>query len=296
MMTKTALVLGSNGRFGRNMLDALNRAGWQTRRFERGTSMLDAAKGVDVIVNGLNPAYPDWPRDMPGITRDVIAAAGASGATVLIPGNVYNYGTNPNLPWSENTPQAADTRKGKLRIEMEQAYREAGIQTIILRAGDYIDTEVSGNWYESHMSTKLSDGKLMYPGPLNRKHAWGFLPDVARASVALLDMRAELGVFEDIQFPGYTLTGAELVTLLEDKLGRKIKLSGFPWWAIRLSAPFWALGRELLEMRYIWEVPHALDGTRFNALLPKFVNTPPEVAFTTVLEPNINPDEAMVRA
>lgn len=296
MMTKTALVLGSNGRFGRNMLDALNRARWQVRRFERGTSMLDAAKGVDVIVNGLNPAYPDWPRDLPSITRDVIASARDSGATVLIPGNVYNYGTNPDLPWSENTPQEADTRKGKLRIEMEQAYREAGIQTIILRAGDYIDTEVSGNWYESHMSTKLSDGKLMYPGPLNRKHAWGFLPDVARASVALLDMRAELGVFEDIQFPGYTLTGAELVTLLEDKLGRKIKLSGFPWWAIRLSASFWALGRELLEMRYIWEVPHALDGTRIDALLPKFVNTPPEVAFTAVLEPNINPDEAMVRA
>jgi len=295
-MAKTALLLGSNGRFGRNMHIALDRAGWETRVYQRGTSMVDAAKGVDVIVNGLNPPYPDWTRELPGITRDVLAAAKANGATVFIPGNVYNYGTNPDLPWSDKTPHVATTRKGKLRIEMEQTYRASGVQTINLRAGDYIDTEVSGNWYESHMSTKLGDGKFMYPGPLDRKHAWGFLPDVTRAGVALLEKRDELGTYEDIQFPGYTLTGAEVVTLLEDVLGRKIKLSGFPWWAIRLSAPFWPLGRELLEMRYIWEHPHALDGSRFNALLPDFVATPPEVALTAVLEVKVDPNEAMVRA
>ena len=51
-----------------------------------------AARGMDVIVNALNPPYPRWTRDLPRLTGSVIAAARESGATVMIPGNVYNYG------------------------------------------------------------------------------------------------------------------------------------------------------------------------------------------------------------
>jgi glutamyl-tRNA synthetase len=36
---------------------------------------MEAVKGIDIIVNGWNPAYPDWAKQVPGITRDVIAAA-----------------------------------------------------------------------------------------------------------------------------------------------------------------------------------------------------------------------------
>ena len=44
--------------------------------------------GADVIDNGLNPPnYHNWAKLIPQITADVIAAAKASGATVLLPGN-----------------------------------------------------------------------------------------------------------------------------------------------------------------------------------------------------------------
>jgi len=293
---KTALILGSNGRFGRHACIAFKAGGWQVKTYQRGTSMTQAAQGADVIVNGLNPAYTDWVRDMPGITRDVIAAAKSSGATVLIPGNVYNFGTLAKQPWSEDSPQSADTHKGKMRIEMEQAYAASGVQTINLRAGDFIDVEQSGNWYENHMAKDLAKGRLMYPGPTDQNHAWCYLPDVARAAEILASKRAELGVFENVHFPGYTLTGAELQALLSKRLGQEVKLTSFPWWFIKLVAPFWGLGRELLEMRYIWQHPHALDGEKFAQLCPGFVHTDPGTAFTALLQRDVNPDKAMVRA
>lgn len=295
-MEKTALILGANGRFGRHAKHAFEAAGWQVATYRRGTSMVEASRGMDVIINGLNPAYPDWTRDLPLITRDVIEAARNAGASVFIPGNVYNYGDNPNMPWSEKTPHAASTKKGKLRIEMEATYAASDVQTIVLRGGDFIDVQPSGNWYENHMAPKLGAGKFMYPGPRDRAHSWCYLPDLARATEMLMARCGELSQYEDIQFPGYTLTGDELISLLERQLGRKIAVSTMPWWFIRATAPFWALGRELLEMRYIWEVPHALDGTRFAEILPGFQDTDPGEAFTALLKRDVDPDKAMIRA
>ncbi len=295
-LRKTALILGSTGRFGRHACIAFRAAGWEVKTYQRRTSMTEAAQGADVIVNGLNPAYTDWAQDLPNITRDVIAAAKSSGATVLIPGNVYNFGTLAAQPWSEDSPQLANTSKGKLRIEMEQAFEASGVQTIILRAGDFIDVSPSGNWYENHMAKDLSKGRLMYPGPTDRNHAWAYLPDLARAAESLASKREDLGVFENVHFPGYALTGEELQALLSKRLGQEVKLTSFPWWFIKLSAPFWGLGRELLEMRYLWQHPHALDGAKFARLCPGFVHTDPGAAFTALLKRDVHPDEAMVRA
>ncbi|NQV81597.1 MAG: epimerase, partial [Alphaproteobacteria bacterium] len=43
---------------------------------------------------------------------------------------------------------------------------------------------------------------------------------------------------------------------------------------MRLIALFAPMIREVLEMRYLWQVPHALDGTKLQAALPNFQPTP----------------------
>jgi len=102
--SQTALVLGARGRFGRAATDAFLTAGWKVRAFVRPGSAADiragvtviegdgfdadcvaaAAEGADVIIHGLNPPYPAWSRDLPRSTASVLAAAKASGATVMI--------------------------------------------------------------------------------------------------------------------------------------------------------------------------------------------------------------------
>ena len=64
---------------------------------------------ASLIVNGLNPpAYHDWDRLIPEITTQVLAAGRASGATLLVPGNVYPYGMEPG-PWNALTPHRRST-------------------------------------------------------------------------------------------------------------------------------------------------------------------------------------------
>ncbi|MDK3016683.1 NAD-dependent epimerase/dehydratase family protein [Pseudodonghicola flavimaris] len=283
-MAEVALILGAQGRFGRNAAQALAEAGWDIRRFDRARDSLDrAARGADLIVNGWNPAYPDWAAQVPRLTADVIAAARASNATVVVPGNVYVFGPTTPPPWSEHSPQAARNPLGRIRVEMEQAYRSSGVRTILLRAGDFLDTEASGNWFDRIMIPKLADGLFTSPGDPSVPRAWAFLPDMARAVAALAARRAELPAYAEIPFPGYTLSAAEILGRLEAITGRSLRLKRMSWLPLQLAQPVWPMGRKLVEMRYLWDLPHWLDGRLFTHLLPEFTPTPVDRALAAAI-------------
>jgi len=298
-MTKTALILGASGKFGRHTSAALKNAGWTIRHFDRTRDdITEMADGADLIVNGLNPAgYVNWETDIPRITDMVIGAARASGATVLVPGNVYPFGTQAG-PWSDSTPHAPNTSKGRIRAEMEARYRDAaasGLRVILLRAGDFIDTRATGNWLDMVIVKPLAKGRISYPGRPDIPHAWSYLPDLGRAAAALAEMRHDLPAFADISFPGYTLTGQEIADSLSRSTGRSISVKRMPWLPLKLAGLVWKTGRALVEMRYLWETPHALAPCRFNALLPAFRETEIDAALAEASGLNIHPDQTMIR-
>ena len=170
---------------------------------------------------------------------------------------------------------------------MESVLRDAsardGIQVIILRGGDFLDTVNSGNFFD-FLAGKLDKGKLIYPGRTDIPHAWAFLPDMARAAVGLAEIRASLGDYEDVPFSGHTFTGESLRAALARCTGRDIRLTGFPWLMMKLLSPVWGLAREMPEMRYLWDVPHSLSGARLAQLLPEFEGTETQEMLRQVLK------------
>lgn len=292
-MTQTVLILGANGKIGSHAAEAFWDAGWTVRRYDRNTDMTQAAMGADVIVNGLNPpAYHDWENTIPAITQQVIAAAKASGATVIIPGNVYNFGVKGG-ELSEQTPQGPASRKGRVRVEMEAAYRAAGIPTIILRAGSFIDPNRNG---DAMAMMHLRDPKKARIGAMGAPeiiHAYCYLPDWARAAVALAERRATLATFEDIPFPGHAFSVADMKAVLDQATGRDYKISPFPWWLMTALSPLWELARELREMRYLWDMSHWLASEKFDRLLPDFRRTDTRTVMLSGLPADIHPDKAM---
>jgi len=292
-MTGTVLILGASGKFGRHSAVAFEQAGWQVRRFDRSTdNMLEMAVGCDVIMNGLNPAnYHNWETLVPRITRDVIEAAQHSGATVILPGNVYHFGDKGGV-WSESTPAVPVARKGRIRLDMERAYAKSGVQTIVLRAGNAIDPDRQGCVMSLLYLRGIEKNTITLPGPAETRQAMCFLPDWARAAVALAEMRLELGQFEDVPFEGHTLTARKIKSGLEQILKRELKSVSFPWWLFSLVAPVWELAREMKEMRYLWNTDHALSGTRLKELLPDFRVTALDEVLRKSLPESIGPKAA----
>ncbi len=294
-MSKTVLILGAKGRFGRHACTAFKSRNWEVRRLDRTKDDLSkAAAGVDVIVNAWNPPYPDWAAQVPKLTAQVIDAAKASGATVIIPGNVYNYGADAPALYDADTPHRAQNPLGRIRIDLEGAYRASNVRVIIVRAGDFMDTQASGNWFDM-MIPKLAKGRFTYPGNPDIVHAWAWLPDLTLAAVELAEMRADLPVFADVPFPGYALTGNELCTAIGNCLGRPIALKKMNWLPLKIARPFWPLARHLLEMRYLWNKPHQIDGEKFETLLPDFKMTRLADALPLALGDYVDPDKVVAR-
>ncbi len=111
-------------------------------------SLIEAAQGADVILHALNPPYTAWPKFALGFAETAIAAARASGATLMFPGNVYNYGAAHAGDARRGDADASDSRaKARLRVEIEQRMRDAtrdGVRVIVLRAGDFFGGAATG--------------------------------------------------------------------------------------------------------------------------------------------------------
>lgn len=299
-MTKTVLVLGANGNFGAACATAFAAAGWVVRRYQRGSDTNAAAMGADVILNGLNPPkYHAWDRLIPEITAAAIAAAKASGATLIVPGNVYNFGVQPG-PWSEATRQVPVSRKGRIRAEMEVSYRQAateGVRVVILRGGDFLDPARDTTIMKLVVLKGLAQGRVTAMGGPDVVRTYAYLPDMARAAVALAERRDTLAVFEDVPFPGHAFSANELAATIGSLTGTKPKVVRFAWWQLTLLAPFWEMARELREMRYLYDTSHRLTGDKLARLLPGFVPTPLETIIAAHLpasgQLDINPHKAM---
>src|SRR5215468_11563969 len=163
--SRTALVLGATGGIGGEMALALIERGWRVRSLHRaperagrkaphldrvqwvaGDAMrredvIAAAQGSEVIVHGVNPpGYRNWRGLALPMLENSIAAAKGSGARMVFPGTVYNFGPDAFPTLTERSPQNPLTRKGKIRVEMERRLEAAsrdGLPTLIVRAGDF---------------------------------------------------------------------------------------------------------------------------------------------------------------
>lgn len=293
-MTGTALILGPSGKIGTHAIRAFEAHRWTIRRYKRGTDMTDAATGADVIVNGLNPPkYHDWTNQIPALTAQVIAAGRESGATVIIPGNVYVFGDSGGI-WDETTPHRATSRKGKIRIEMEKAYRDSGVQTILLRAGNFIDPDRNDDIVSTVTVPDPGKHRVTSLGDPEAVQAWIWLPDWAEAAVQLAEKRKNLAQFEDIPMPGLTFSHQELADRLSDLTGRVWRVKRFPWFLMRITSPFWELAREMIDMRHLYDTPHRLGSAKFDRLLPDFRSTSSdEVLIRLFGDLQVYPDQAV---
>lgn len=317
LQASSVLILGARGRFGLAAVRAFAQAGWQVLGQVRpgaagpvvpGVRWLAAdpgdaaalaalAHGAQVVVHALNPPYTQraWRTQAPALMDAAIGLSRALGATLMLPGNVYNFGASMPALLREETAQAASTVKGRIRIALEQqlaaATRDAVMKAVVIRAGDFFGSG-TGSWFDRVLAKDLQRGKLTYPGPMNVPTAWAYLPDLARSFVEVAARRNALPAFETLHFAGYSLTGQDWVDALTGiareqgwlPAGGRLRVAAMPWALMRLASPFVPMVASLLEMRYLWRVPHALDGTALARRIGPEPHTPlPEAARAALL-------------
>ncbi|WP_333574028.1 NAD-dependent epimerase/dehydratase family protein [Sphingomonas sp.] len=308
-MKKTALVLGASGGVGGAVMRRLIAGGWAVRALTRratadfltgceavigdamdAESVASAAESASVVVHAVNPpGYRDWDRLVLPMLENTIRAASASGARILLPGTVYNFGPNvfPNI--REDAPQTPKTRKGLIRVEMEQRLRTAAEQgkcsVLIVRAGDFFGPGAANNWFGQGLVIPGARPKVIRnPGTRGVGHQWAYLPDVAETMVRLLE-RADLPPFAAFHMEGHwDPDGRQMVQAIARVLGDPaVPIRPLPWWLLRLAALVATTPREMMEMRYLWRQPVRLLNDRLVATLGGEPHTPLLEAVRTTL-------------
>ena len=296
------LILGANGRFGRVVRRAFAEAGWAVIAQARGAlrdagdgcvrhlaldasspaAIVDAARGADVVVNALTPIYTRWEQEALQLNDTAVAVARELGATLMLPGNVYNYGRGMPPVITDSTPERPSTGKGEIRCEMEARMRAGCARSIVVRAGDFFGGPGLGSWMDRVIVKDLRRGRITYPGPLNRPHAWAYLPDLARSFVLLAQNREQLPAHAALLFPGHTLTGAQLVAAITEAAVQLGALDGatppqvrsLPWGAIGVARVVNTMLREIWRMRYLWRVGHRIDPSGLERIIGPLPSTP----------------------
>jgi nucleoside-diphosphate-sugar epimerase len=306
---RTALIIGATGSFGGHAAAALIHHGWAVRALARdpeaaraktgprmpidwvaGDAMsagdvVGAAGGVAVIVHAANPpGYRNWRGLAIPMLRSTIAAAEVSGARIVLPGNVYNYAPDSGPAIAETVPQSPTTRKGRVRVEMEEMLREAagrGTKALVLRAGDFFGPAAPNSSLHWLVNRRGGRVKSIYaPGPAEVGHAYAYLPDLAETLARLLDRDTALADFESFHFAGHWLARNEELVAAVRRAARDpaIPTKPFPYALIYALSPFVEMFRELLEMRYLWENPIGLDDAKLRAFLGEIPRTPFDIA------------------
>jgi nucleoside-diphosphate-sugar epimerase len=230
----------------------------------------NAARGAAAIYHCMNPPYDArvWARELPRLMTSLLAAAGTSGARLVVLDNLYMFGSPGGRRLDEDSPAAPRSRKGRIRAAVDtqlmSAHRRGDARVVVGRASDFYGPGGTATYFgDVFWPRALKDGGATVFMNVDSPHTYHYTLDVA-AGLATLGTAPD-----DVTGRWWMLPAApaESSRAMIDRfgrlLGRPLKLRRTPRLALSLVAPFVPIVREIAEMAYQWEEPFVVDDRRF---------------------------------
>ncbi|BAQ09533.1 NAD-dependent epimerase/dehydratase [Bacillus sp. OxB-1] len=283
---KRALVLGASGGMGFSIVNELIDRGVEVVAFARSEQKLKAlyqghqgisiqtgdifnlqdvvaaSEHVDVIFQAANIPYSQWEDKLILFIGNVLKAAEINQTKLVLIENIYAYGRSTGAKISESTPKRPNTKKGKIRLQVEQLVQQRNVPTIIAHFPDFYGPNAENTLLHFTLKNAVQHKKAMFIGNRTIAREFIYTPDGAKAVVNLAMHDNTYG--QNWNIPATDIvTGEELIQIIRDLTGYDKPVSTVSKNLIRFLGIFNADMRETVEMFYLNEEPVVLDGSKY---------------------------------
>jgi nucleoside-diphosphate-sugar epimerase len=302
-------VLGAGGGLGRNVIDAARAAKHDVVALVRDRKRADlpddvativgdamhiddivrAMTGADATLFCVMPPFATWLTAFRPLLDCAIAAARRTRTRLVFPANVWIYGPGraDELVAESRTPSPTSQR-GKLRAQMEQQVRAAGIRYAMVRLPEFYGPSVV-TLTARVFRAALAHRHALWPGPLDVAIELVYMPDAARSLVEVATAAdCDAAVFH---LPGARTTPRQFVELVYHATVRKPRVFSVPRWLLSTGGVFSATLRGAADIGHLWRHPVLLDGARYTARFGAIPRTPlAEAIATTIAWHRVHPE------
>lgn len=283
---ENALILGA-GPVGQSLAEEFRRRGVKVRlatRSGRGPAGFEvqaldardaqavkaAAQGATILVHAVGVPYPEWATELPPIQTAVLAAAEATGAVAVFVENLYAF--EATMPLSEATPERPSSKKGEIRRQLTEQWREAHrsgrVKAVSVQASDYFGpgaTRTDTSHFGNRFFPAFEAGKTTaFLGDPDQLHSMTYLPDYARALADVALSPEAWGQSWVCPCVGPT-TFRAVAEAFGREAGRRVRVGTLPRGIVKLLGLFSPMIREVVEMLYQFEKPFTVDSRKFEA-------------------------------
>ncbi|MGP3689552.1 NAD-dependent epimerase/dehydratase family protein [Streptomyces sp. IBSNAI002] len=232
--------------------------------------LTEAVKGAVALYGCAAPPYHRWASEWPPLAASLCAAAEATGAVLVMLGNLYGYGPVDG-PMTEELPLAATGPKGRVRAaaweRVRQLHEQGRIRAVEVRASDFFGPGVTdGGHLAARVLPPLLRGKpVSVLGDPDAPHSWTYLPDVAAALAGVAGEERAWGRPWHVPTEP-ALPVREMVGRLAARAGTApVAVRGLPPAVLAVGGLFSPLLRELKEVRYQFDRPFVVDSSAYEA-------------------------------
>lgn len=231
----------------------------------------DVMKGAKVVFHCAAPPYHQWKEQFPALQQHIVTGAIRAEAKLVVAENVYMYGPVQG-ELHEGLPNAATTKKGKVRAELSQhiqeLHKDGILQVVIGRGADVYGPGVRNSAVGASLFKTIIRGKpCTVVGDPDKKHSYTYIHDFGRALVLLSGAEDSFGEV-------WHVPNAPAVTT-RDFIETAYRIAGFPGHSslirrmgigmLKFGGIFMPVARESIEMLYQFEEDFVVASRKFTA-------------------------------
>jgi len=232
-------------------------------------SLREACRGVRALICCIGFPYDSrvWEASWPSAMANLLDIAEGQVARFVFADNLYMVGPQDG-PLTEDMALTNYGRKPRLRAAITRqwldAHRAGRVEAVAVRASDFYGPNVATSVLSEYGVKRLVAGKpALVPYSPDFPHDFTYVPDFARALVALLDAPSDAygQPWHAPNAPPQTLR--QLLARAAELIGVAPRVTVLPRAVTSLLGLFDRTIYELAEMRFQTDRPYRVDSTKF---------------------------------